>query len=149
MNLKALRKAKGLTLAELAKKVGVSAGTISRWESGEIANMRRDRIALLSKALGITPVELLGLPTNSNTAANSKEMMANYFGVSKADLVEDSPLSHGYYTDPETAELAEKFRNNSDLRVLFQASADLSPEKMKEAYNYIKFLRDQEKGESD
>lgn len=77
------------------------------------------------------------------------EMMANYFGISKADLVEDSSLSQGYYNDPETAELAEKFRNNSDLRVLFQASADLSPEKMKEAYNYIKFLRDQEKGDAD
>lgn len=62
MNIKDLRKAKGLTLTELATRVGVSAGTISRWESGEIANMRRDRIALLAKALNVKPTDLLGLP---------------------------------------------------------------------------------------
>ena len=28
-----------MTMKELAKKVGVSEGTISRWESGDIANM--------------------------------------------------------------------------------------------------------------
>lgn len=32
----------GLTMKELADMVGVSEGTISRWESGEIENMRRD-----------------------------------------------------------------------------------------------------------
>ncbi len=61
MNLKEIRKAKGLTLIELADRVGVSAGTISRWESGEIANMRRDRIALLANALGVQPTDLLDL----------------------------------------------------------------------------------------
>ena len=37
----------GLTMKELADMVGVSEGTISRWESGEIENMRRDKIATL------------------------------------------------------------------------------------------------------
>lgn len=41
----------GLTMKELSDKVGVSEGTISRWESGEIANMRRDKIVALSDAL--------------------------------------------------------------------------------------------------
>jgi transcriptional regulator with XRE-family HTH domain len=35
--------------------VGVSEATVSRWESGDIANMRRDRIALLASALRTTP----------------------------------------------------------------------------------------------
>lgn len=105
----------------------------------------------VSKALGVSYTTFASWENGTNYPRIDKiEMLANYFKVSKADLIENKYKEPpGYYTDPETAALAEKFRNNSDLRVLFQASADLSPEKMKEAYNYIKFLRDQEKGESD
>lgn len=46
------RKQVGLTQKEVADAVGVSEATVSRWESGEIANMRRDRIAALAKVLG-------------------------------------------------------------------------------------------------
>ena len=49
-----------LTMLDVAKIVGVSEGTISRWESGDIANMRRDRIAALAKALQITPDVIMG-----------------------------------------------------------------------------------------
>ena len=45
------RKSLGLTQKEVAEMVGVAEGTVSRWESGEIANMRRDRIALYAEAL--------------------------------------------------------------------------------------------------
>lgn len=45
------RKELGLTQKEVADAVGVSEATVSRWESGEIANMRRDRIAALAKVL--------------------------------------------------------------------------------------------------
>lgn len=45
------RKELGLTQKEVADAVGVSEATVSRWESGEIANMRRDRIASLAKVL--------------------------------------------------------------------------------------------------
>ena len=38
------RKALGLTMKQVAEAVGVSEATVSRWESGQIANMRRDRI---------------------------------------------------------------------------------------------------------
>ena len=50
----------GLTMKELAQKVGVSEGTISRWESGEIANMRRGAMVALSKVLDIPPEVLMG-----------------------------------------------------------------------------------------
>ena len=49
------RKALGLTQKEIAELVDVSEATVSRWESGEIANMRRDRIAAYAKALKTTP----------------------------------------------------------------------------------------------
>lgn len=45
------RRELGLTQKEVADAVGVAEATVSRWESGEIANMRRDRIVSLAKIL--------------------------------------------------------------------------------------------------
>lgn len=58
--IKSKRLELGMTMKELAEKVGVSEGTISRWESGEIANMRRNVIVSLAKALNTTPAVLMG-----------------------------------------------------------------------------------------
>lgn len=53
--LKDRRKELDLTMLQVAKKTGVSEATISRWESGDIANMRRDKIVSLAKALQVSP----------------------------------------------------------------------------------------------
>ena len=55
----------GLTLEELAKLVGVSTPTIQRYETGEIANVRRDKIKLLADALKIEPSYLMGWDENN------------------------------------------------------------------------------------
>lgn len=124
MNLKELRKSKGLTLIELAKKVGVSAGTISRWESGEIANMRRDKIAILAKALEVKPTDLLDLP---NASAHTES----------------------YYNDPEVVAYAEELRTNPNMRILFSAAKDISKEDMEKAVEYITFLKSKERPDND
>lgn len=51
----------GLTLLDVAKYVGVSEATVSRWESGDIANMKRDKISLLAEVLRIFPSFNYGL----------------------------------------------------------------------------------------
>ncbi len=58
--IKALRQEKGLTLEQVADVVGVGRSTVRKWETGMIANMRRDKIADLAKALGTTPAYLMG-----------------------------------------------------------------------------------------
>lgn len=58
--IKELRTAKGLTLEQVADVVGVGKSTVRKWETGMIANMRRDKIASLAKALGTTPAYLMG-----------------------------------------------------------------------------------------
>lgn len=50
----------GLTMKEVSDAVGVSEATVSRWESGDIANMRRDKIFALAKKLGISPLTIMG-----------------------------------------------------------------------------------------
>lgn len=49
----------GLTQAEVARAVGVSEATVSRWEAGEIENMRRDRIFNLARVLQLKPSVLI------------------------------------------------------------------------------------------
>lgn len=58
--IKELRKEKGLTLEQVADIVGVGKSTVRKWETGMIANMKRDKIASLAKALGTTPAYLMG-----------------------------------------------------------------------------------------
>lgn len=58
--IKELRLNKGMTLEELGNAVGVTKSTVRKWENGMIANMRRDKIAVLSKALDVSPAVLLG-----------------------------------------------------------------------------------------
>ncbi len=50
-----------LTQDELAKLCSVSTSTIRKWESGDLDQMKRDKMALLAKALEISPLALLGL----------------------------------------------------------------------------------------
>lgn len=50
----------GLTLEEVAQRVGVHNSTVQRWESGNIANLGRDKIAALAAALQVSPEYLLG-----------------------------------------------------------------------------------------
>ncbi|MBQ3182386.1 MAG: helix-turn-helix domain-containing protein [Clostridia bacterium] len=58
-----------LTMLDVAKSVGVSEGTISRWESGDIANMRRDKIAALATTLKISPSVIMGWEEDTNNSA--------------------------------------------------------------------------------
>ena len=51
----------GITQKEVADFVGVSEATVSRWESGHIDIMRRDRIAALSKILRMSPLAIMGI----------------------------------------------------------------------------------------
>lgn len=58
--IKELRLSQGMTLEQVANEVGVGKSTVRKWETGMIANMRRDKIASLAKALHTTPAYLMG-----------------------------------------------------------------------------------------
>lgn len=88
-----------LTLEDVAKRVGVSPATISRWESGDIANMRRDRIAALAKALQISPAVIMGwdvdtpIPPGAHRPQFKKVPMLGYAAAGQPleDLNQDAP----------------------------------------------------------
>lgn len=65
----------GLTMKEVADRVGVSEGTISRWESGDIQNMKRDKIASLASALDVSPAVIMGWETPAKSEESEAERM--------------------------------------------------------------------------
>jgi len=61
--IKELRVANDMTLEQVADIVGVGKSTVRKWETGMIANLRRDKSAALAKALHTTPEYLMGWST--------------------------------------------------------------------------------------
>lgn len=53
------RKELCLTMDQVGEAVGVGKSTVQRWESGQIQNMRRDKIKALADILQMAPQELI------------------------------------------------------------------------------------------
>ncbi len=70
--IKKRRIEKGMSMKQLALCANVSEGTISRWESGAIKEMRRDKLLLLANALDISPMELMEDKTASARFSDSR-----------------------------------------------------------------------------
>lgn len=66
MNLKERRLELGLTLEEVGDIVGVGKSTVRKWEQGMISNMGRDKIVSISKALKISPLDILEIEAKDN-----------------------------------------------------------------------------------
>ena len=73
LKLKDRRIELGLTMDEVANIVGVSKSTVSKWESGHIENMKRDKISLLAKALNVSPLYIMGLDDSFSEPDPSSE----------------------------------------------------------------------------
>lgn len=110
--IKALRIAKGLTQEQLGDLVGLQKSAIAKYENGKTENMKRSVIQAMAKALGVSPSYLMGFE-------------------------EDAP----YYVDPEAAELAVEIANRADLRILFDATRDISKEDMEVVIRMIEGLK--------
>lgn len=66
-NLRTLRKQRRLTQAQLAEKVGIDQGYLSKLENGD-GNVTLDKIKLIAEALNVHPSELFGLPALQSRA---------------------------------------------------------------------------------
>lgn len=117
--IKMLREQRGMTLEELGNKVGVGKSTVRKWETGAIANMRRDKIQKLADALGVSPGYLMGWD----------------------DAVPTSEHQTGYYS-PETAKAAQEMFDDPDLHALMDAARDARPEYVKSAIQLLKTLKE-------
>ena len=75
------------------------------------------------------------------------ELMANYFGISKADLVEEHTQESDtpYYLNEDAREMAQFLFDNPDYKVLFDASRKVK----KEDIEKVKRMIDLMNGDSD
>ena len=71
-NLKALRKANNMSLAQLSSVLGVSESTVKRWESGEVSPTL-DKFMWVVRFFGTTPNAMLGWKENVKVHINNVE----------------------------------------------------------------------------
>lgn len=82
--------------------------------------------------------------------ADRLQDIAEYLGVSSEYLLNgDEKEENKYYINEETAEMAQALFENHDLRVLFDAAKDASPEDLKTTYDMLMALKRKERGEND
>lgn len=103
-NINHARKLSGMTLEELSKHIGISRQTLSRYENGIIGNIPSDRIEKIAIALNVSPAQLMGWEEMNSSPAEE------------------------YYADPAVNEYAEQLRTNPNMRLLFDATKDMTKE---------------------
>lgn len=110
--IKERRLALGLSYQDVADATGLSKSTIQRYETGAIRKVPINQIEELAKALHTSPNYLMGW--------------------------DDNP---GYYTDIETAVLAQELKNHPQFRVMFDSTKDMDPDTVKKIIEFIKYQR--------
>jgi transcriptional regulator with XRE-family HTH domain len=109
--LKKRRKELSLTMAEVAEKVGVSEATISRWESGDIVNMKRNRMVDLSKALKISPNIIIGYYKEDDNFETFKKII---------DKTEDLEKYYYYFNKKRIEKIKKKgIKNFKHVKDIF------------------------------
>lgn len=114
--LRRLREEHRYTLKEIASKLGVSEAMVSRHESNT-KNIPYDIIEQYAKIYGCTPQYIMGWKDD------------------------DSSVSEGYYTNPETAKLAQELFETPGMRILFDAARDSDPKDLQMAADLLKRLK--------
>lgn len=114
-----LRDEKGVKDADVAKATGITKSTFSDWKNGR--SKPKDEKLL---------------------------KIAEYFDVTLDYLRtgEEPSQPDGYYLNGETAEMAQRLFENKDLRILFDAAKDASPEDLKTTYDMLMALKKKERG---
>lgn len=103
--IKRRRKELGLTLKDVAEKLGVSESLISRYESNDVKNMGIDKLIPLAEVLKTTPTYLMGLEKDKKQEDSNIDMNNIINGDEFVMIPLYSSISAGYGS--EEAEFIE------------------------------------------
>lgn len=115
------RDSKGLRDSNIAALTGIGKSTFSDWKSGR-STPKNDKLKKIADVLEVTIDYLM---TGEEKEGGEK-----------------------YYLNDETAEMAQTLFENKNLRVLFDAAKDASPEDLKTTYDMLMALKKKERGEN-
>lgn len=90
--IRSKRKSLGLTTEQVASFVGVSSPTITRWETGEIRNIKNDKILKLATVLEIDPMLLIGWDCSIDSPLSKKLKPILGFVKAGYDLMAEEQL---------------------------------------------------------
>ena len=109
----------GISAYKFCKDTGISQSTISTWKK------KRNIIS-----------------------GDIAKQIADYFNITVDYLItgEEKEGGERYYLNEETAQMAQKLFENKELRVLFDAAQDASPEDLKTTYDMLMALKKKERG---
>ena len=124
---KQLRLSSGMTQEELAKRLGVSRSTIGMYETGA-RTPDADTLEKIADLFNVDVDYLLGR-TQKTT------MLPETVGK--------------YYTDPETAKIAQEIFDDKNMRILFDAASGSKPEDLKMAADLLRRLKGNANGGED
>lgn len=86
--LKQRRLELGMTLNDVAQRVGVNNSTISRWESGDIKDMKRNAILKYAEALQISPAIIMGWEDPEEIQDIKEQLKDSYLTKDEKELIE-------------------------------------------------------------
>lgn len=105
-----------VTPYKVGKETGISSSTLSDWKSGR-----------------------------SVPKQEKLKKIADYFGVDVAYFYDNDDNNKGYYVDDGTKEIAQEIFDNKDLRLLFDAAKDASPEDLQTVHTMLLALKSKER----
>lgn len=113
LRLRNARQLRGLTLGELADKVGLNKSTVQRYEKGHIQSPKQPVVRALAAALDVNYAWLCG----------------------KSESIE--PVDG----DMEIARYLEILENNPDMRSLFKTMEDADPAEVRAVVDFLRVMR--------
>lgn len=110
-----LCKEKGIKPYKVSQDTGISTATLTNWKKGNYVP-KEDKL----------------------------RKIAEYFGVS-FDYLTTGEDSEPYYQDEETARIAQEIKDNEELKGLFSAARDASPETLNTIHQMLLIMKRNER----
>lgn len=148
-NIKERRIQLGLTQSELANKLGYAdKSAIAKIEKG-LVDLPQSKIKAFADVLETTPAELMGWSPWMEAFSGGMGSLSKHFESNYIDFIDNKSESQeqSYYTNPETAQIAQEIYENKDLSLLFDAARDAKPEDLQTVHTMLLALKKKERGE--
>lgn len=111
-DIKSRRKELNLTLEQVGDLVGVGKSTVRKWETGDIENMKRDKIVKLAKALRVSPSYIMGIEEEQpklETLPVKKIPVVSKISAGLPIYSEENLIDYIYFSKEKLSDSKEEF----------------------------------------